>query len=423
MINYYIDSELGRSLIRFADKLFEHKPKSFTHIEDSYHDGRISIQDIFIDNWEEFLKCEDVQRHGIRDVVLKEVDRMMSCGTPDCGYEVWECPACHSYHVICYTCKSRFCSRCGVKYAKARAFSIAENTMNVNHRHMVFTIDKRLRIYFQYDRYMLNLLFTAAYNSIQYAFSKKLDEVPGVIITLHTFGRALNWNPHVHCLVTEGSMKGRQLFKNKDYLHYAVLRKSFQAQLIKLMREYIKEHHPYLKIKFKDISDEIYKENKNGFYVYAPKVKKKNKQGKKCVINYIVRYTGRPVMASSRIISYDKDTKMISYWFEDHESHEYVQVNEHVFEFMKKLIIHIPETQFKMVRYYGLYATCDHKHKAKVKLHILKHGQRWYDRPKCYRQDLIETYGVDPFLCTCGTMMKFAGYNLRTIKGDDLDCY
>ena len=34
---------------------------------------------------------------------------------------------------------------------------------------------------------------------------------------------------------------------------------------------------------------------------------------------------------------------------------------------MKKLVQHIPEPQFKTIRYCGLYATCDHNHKNAVK--------------------------------------------------------
>ncbi len=44
----------------------------------------------------------------------------------------------------------------------------------------------------------------------------------------------------------------------------------------------------------------------------------KNKKGKEAVVNYIIRYTGRPVMVQSRILDYDKTTKQIHYYYEDH---------------------------------------------------------------------------------------------------------
>lgn len=58
-----------------------------------------------------------------------------------------------------------------------------------------------------------------------------------------------------------------------------------------------------------------------------------------------------------------KKKKWIHYYYEDHKTNERIEVKESIIDFMKKIIQHIPETQFKMIRYYGLYATCEHTHK------------------------------------------------------------
>ena len=69
-------------------------------------------------------------------------------------------------------------------------------------------------------------------------------------------------------------------------------------------------------------------------------------------------------MAASRILSYDYHKKSIHYYYEDHKTEKRIEVKESVIDFMKKLVTHIPESQFKMIRYYGLYATCNHLHKS-----------------------------------------------------------
>ena len=135
-----------------------------------YDTDKVIIQKIFIDNWDDFLKDPEVIRRGLRPVVIKEVERMMSCGMLESGFEIYECPNCHKTHIICYTCKSRFCNSCGVKYARQRAEAIANATLDVSHRHVVFTIDERLRYYFKKDRSLLNALFEAAKDTIFYAF-------------------------------------------------------------------------------------------------------------------------------------------------------------------------------------------------------------------------------------------------------------
>lgn len=396
--------------------------KSFSHSKrlERYDPTRPSLQKIFFDNWESFLKDSQVTHNGMRDTTKFEVRKMIGCGTLDSGFELYECPICHRVNVVCYTCKSRFCTSCGVRYAKERALSISKNALDVSYRHIVFTIDEKLRLFFLRDRNMLNLLFSSVRDTLFYVFDKingKKDTfTPGIIMVLHTFGRALNWNPHIHCLVTEGGMNKKHIYKNINFINYESLRKSFMRTLLYNMRDYFNEDSTKQN-EFKKLISKLYNEHNDGFYVYAPPLE--NKKGKDAIINYVLRYTGRPVMAESRITNYDKENKIIQYYYEDHKTEERVDVKEHVHLFMKKLLIHIPEKQFKMIRYYGIYATSNHSHKAKMKV-LLPRGGRPKERIY-YRQDLIDTFGIDPFLCECGHVMEFIDYYVPSCKGGDMN--
>lgn len=59
-------------------------------------------------------------------------------------------------------------------------------------------------------------------------------------------------------------------------------------------------------------------------------------------------------MAESRILDYDGE--FITYYYDRHENGKRVEIKIHAFDFIKKLIIYIPEKDFNMVRYYGIYA-------------------------------------------------------------------
>lgn len=392
----------------FAGPLSRIATKTFLRMKNP---DKPSIQRIFVDNWEAFKTDNEVIRKGIRDIVTYEVDKMMKCGTLDSGFEIYECPNCHKSHIIAYTCKSRFCNSCGTKYAKQRAESISANTLNVSHRHMVFTIDEKLRIYFKKDRNLLNILFFAAKDTLFYTFNNMNGKThtfkPGIILTLHTFGRALNWNPHIHCLVTEGGMDENNNYKKINYINYETLRKSYMKQVCSYLKEHFKDNPIELR-KLTSLISLMYKKVEDGFYVHAPPMK--DKKGKDTVVSYIIRYTGRPVMASSRIIDYDKHKKVIEYYYEDHKTEERIEVKEHIFDFMKKLIMHIPEAQFKMVRYYGLYATCGHHHKTSVQHMLNRDSSRHIVRKVTYRKDLIDIYNTDPFLCECGHYLEYIDY-------------
>lgn len=390
-----------------AKPLMKVATRSFSKM---YNPNKTTIQRIFVENWDTFLSDPEVIRRGLRPIVTKEVEKMMACGTVDSGFELYECPNCHQSHIICYTCKSRFCNSCGIKYATNRAEIISSHTLPVRHRHMVFTIDERLRVFFLRDRTLLNILFDAAKDTLFYAFHKMNGKQhtfkPGFILTLHTFGRALNFNPHIHCLVTEGGMNEEHQYKSINYINYETLRKSFMKQLLDHLKRYYTENPSYLK-KIKTLINELYQDKKKGFYVNAPRMK--SKVGKDAVVSYIIRYAGRPVMASSRITHYDHKKNSIQYYYEDHETKERIDVEESIFAFMKKLILHIPEAQFKMIRYYGLYATCHHHHKKEVKrkLEVNTIIQR---SKQSYRQSLISVFDTDPLLCDCGHYMEFIEY-------------
>ena len=85
--------------------------------------------------------------------------------------------------------------------------SMSFKLVNVSHRHCVFTIDENLRDFFLNDRSLLNCLFHAVNSVVSlmfYNMNKSKNFTPGFIMVLHTFGRDLKWNPHIHCLISEG---------------------------------------------------------------------------------------------------------------------------------------------------------------------------------------------------------------------------
>jgi hypothetical protein len=311
---------------------------------------------------------------------------------------------------------------------RKRAFRIANSTLNVNHRHMIFTIDERLRDYFWKHYEWLRFLFDAASEAIFYTFNKtiaqskkqhkkkrrkrkkKSSTTPGFIITLHTYGRDLKWNPHVHVLCTEGGMNEDHIYRAMPYINFASLRKSFMKQLLDKMKDALSDNPAELK-NFKQLVSTLYKEDTNGFYVHAPHQEIKS-GGRDQVIKYMIRYAGKPAMAQSRIMAYDKENRIVKYYYEDHKTEQRVEVTESIYRFIWKLLRHIPEPQFKMVRYYGIYATCDHRHKkaVKIKLHKQNQYKKNHNQPKHYRLSLIDTFGVDPLLCTCGHYMEFVDF-------------
>ena len=358
-----------------------------------------TIKQVFQDNWDNFVsQCNDI---SIRPVVFEEVEKIINCGNPDFGYALFCCEHCGKFLRVPFRCKSRFCNTCGAKYSQDRAFSMIRKSIRCKHRHIVFTISDKLWFYFQKYRFLLNGLFESASHTVLSWFhdlNKSQNFTPGIMCTLHTFGRDLKWNPHIHMLCTEGGAGNTEVFRIVKHINFKALRFRWQ----KLILDYLNSHLPSNELEhFKKLKNAIYKEYENGFYVYA---KPDNITSISKTINYVVRYTGRPAMAQSRILDYDGS--FIKYYYDRHEDGKRIEEKIHVFEFIKRLIKHIPDKNFKVVRYYGLYSK---EHKQSKKIFTLLNQNQVAIRKKLRQWNLsIElSFGYDPTRCSCGGRMIF----------------
>lgn len=361
--------------------------------------SEFTIKQIFNDHWDNFVIRNP--ELDIRQVVFDEVEKIINCGNPDYGYALYVCDHCKKFVKVPFRCKSRFCNTCGVKYAQDRAFSMTKKSIRCKHRHIVFTMSDKLWPYFQKYRDLLDGLFEAASSSILswfYELNKSQNFTPGIMCTLHTFGRDLKWNPHIHMLCTEGGAGNTEVFRIVKHINFKALRSRWQ----KLLLDYLQNNLPEKElIEFKLLKNQIYKEYNNGFYVYA---KPDNISSINQTINYVVRYTGRPAMAQSRIIDYDGT--YVTYYYERHEDGKRIEEKVHAYEFIKRLILHIPNKNFKVVRYYGIYAKT-HKQADKIFKLLNKSQIEIRNQLRKWNISIELSFGYDPTICNCGGNLIF----------------
>lgn len=338
-----------------------------------------------------------------RDDIKDTVQKAIRCGTSDLGYAKYECLGCvgdSKPKFVCFTCKSRFCHKCGKKYTDDWSEKQQEMIFNVPHRHMVFTIPKEIRYIFFEDRKKLNELSKEVAQVFQFYFhrkSKKRNLQVGVITVIHTFGRDMKFNPHVHALVTEGAIDNKNEWVPTEFIPYEYLRKSWQKVLLDLLKKWYPANSKVL-----DLISELYQRYPKGFYVNAEKRMKDAKGAAK----YIGRYLARPAIAEYRITSYDGKT--VEFWYEDHQTGKRVDVKVPVYQFLRKLLQHIPPKHFRMVGRFGLYSRRSYKKANQIlslysfmrtrQLSLLLQTKK---KKKTYRQRMIEAFDKDPFICPC----------------------
>jgi hypothetical protein len=385
-----------------------------------------------------------------RPVVLDNIERSLLCRTVYLGYDLFECPNCGNENIAPRFCHSRFCNTCGVKYSKQLAAKVSSFVVDVPHRHIVFTIPQELRNWFRQDRSRLNILFVAARNTICALTNKKLFNRMkkknlknghylykdfhhkysfAMVSTIHTFGRDLKWNPHIHSLVPELIYDSdKDKIKRFHHFNFTKLRKTFQFELIRLIEETggLSNKHD---------KNKLYKKHSNGFYVYAKYDKDDNEDDNDdhvddvtgCV-SYCMRYAGRPAMAESRIIKYDRESDTVEWFYHDHKDNQKHTVIDSAIDFIKKLIIHIPDYHFRNIRYYGYYSNASNKMLDRIHELLGQKKKKDYSRKKRsehktkrlnllkYRTHLIDSFNRDPLKCKCGHYLRFK-YTYDPLEG------
>lgn len=356
--------------------------------------GKIKI--ILEDHWHGFLK---IYENKIRSNVKKEVEKVLKCKDTKYGFIELKCDKCNTTKKIGFTCKSRFCTSCGKIYTDNWIDNMLGNLINVKHRHIVFTIPEELRKFFGIDRQRLKILPKCAARAVtswMHSLNKKEEFTPGIVTVIHTFGRDLKWNPHVHMMVTEGGKGNITEWRHIRHISYESLRKRWQKILLDEVTS-ISGNTKEVKL----LKNKLYKEKDKGFYVYA----KTEIKSAKTAAKYVGRYVGRPAIAESRILKYDG--KNVTYKYTRHEDNKVIVETVHVYEFIKRIIRHIPEKNFKMIRYFGIYSR---RSKCKVNfikmidkmvLSIRKSIANWENR-------ILAITGVDPCKCpNCNNKMRF----------------
>lgn len=212
---------------------------------------------------------------------------------------------------------------------------------------------------------------------------------------IHTFWAKLNWNCHIHFLVTAwwltNDNKRRSI--NTQYIPYEYLKSLRRTLLVRHLREYAKTHFTEHQItEFNILINKLFEKSR---FVYCDK---KITQ-RITIIKYIGRYLKRPVIGESRLLNYDWEN--ITFAYVDKYDHKEKLLTIGAIEFLQLLTQHIPDKFFKNIRYGWLFANrCKSKFLALLEL-IIPGSKKIVIKRRSYRERCMKVFWYDPFLCDC----------------------
>jgi len=336
------------------------------------------------DNWKRYQRvyADQVSAHQIA-----EVEKMLGCGDQKNGFSTYICLHCGETERVCFSCKSRVCASCGKVHADEWSNKLIGRLFNVTHRHITFTVPSELWPILEIHSEWRKELFGAANETLRQIIKTE----PGIVMVLHPYGKDLKANFHLHVLVTEGGINEDGDWEEQNFLSYKILRNTWQYKILTRLRAVMPTNR-----ETSQFIDRMFRQYSNGFYVHAkPRVTRGSG-----IERYIGRYIRHPAISNTRIIGYDGER--VTFYYKERDKTR-KEVTLPVLEFIHGVVRHIPPKQFKMVRYFGLYAP---RKASKVRILMQKIGQmlgravrklHWRDR---IRRD----FHRDPLKCPrCGS--------------------
>jgi len=369
------------------------------------HPERTVLYRVLLHHFDKFLVVYEnrfEREYGyFRPIVKEVVERYLDCGNPKCGFARIRCPDCAEERLVMFSCRTRgFCPSCHAKRVEEWGEWMRETLLwDVPHRQIVFTIPKRLRVFFKIDRRLLGSLCRCALRALNLYFEMATGSAlrPGVIAVLQTFGDRINLHVHFHFLVTEGGVDEAGIFHKLPGIDDARLGEIFGREVLAFLvgRQMLSP----------EWAERILSWPHTGFNVHSL-VRAKTKPEAERVGKYMLR----PILALERLTLLDGEGK-VGYRHGDDAELETMDY----LEFIARVTSHIPDKGQVMVRYYGLYANA---HRGKVRkaslapspLRIVEEEPRRL-HAKGWAEMIRKVYEVDPMVCPkCGGAMKVVSF-------------
>lgn len=295
-----------------------------------YLSGKIKIKDIFTDknNWFNFY---NKYKKIIRNAIVENVIKVLACRTSLLGFHYYGCPDCPNTKKVPHSCKSRFCTSCGKAATDQWISKTLKILPDVRYQHITFTLPSVFWLLFQLNRELIGEIPKIAAQIILEVCKKgkgRKHYLPGIFLAIHTYGRALNFNIHIHLCVTVGGFSASNNYIEGTTINHQVLKNMWKYRITNLLRKYFKNNlllpYPEVKEHFKNYTafnkwlDSQYQKTWN---VYLQKVQK----GAKKTTEYLGKYLKKPPLAEARIDGYDGE--VVTFTYLDHNTNSELELN------------------------------------------------------------------------------------------------
>lgn len=303
----------------------------------------------------------DLWPGGLREEEYSTLNLMALCRQGPLGYNVARCQDCRHREWFASSCGNRHCPNCLGPRQADWSQKVCQRLPDCPHFHVVFTVPQEFHEFFEANyRIAAEEFFGAATETLKLFQHNNWRVDGGFLGVLHTWGRALNWHPHLHILVSAGGRdvsSGRWRQARANYLFPV---KSMSTVMRAILLRRLEERDADKSIRWPQGLETL--EARRGWRL---KLAARNWNifsratlgNTRAVVRYLARYTSRIAMSNQRIKAIDEDNRTVSFEWKDYQDGE--KTKEMTMSggvFLRSFCRHLVPRGFRRVRYYGLLA-------------------------------------------------------------------
>jgi len=286
---------------------------------------------------------------------------MAHCRHGALGYNYATCSNCNHREWYASSCGDRHCPTClGSRQAKWSQ-QVCERLPDCPHFHVVFSLPEEVWKFFE-DNYRIatQLFFDAAAETLKAFQHNNWGCEGGFFGVLHTWGSALNWHPHLHCLVSGGGIglqSGRWKKVRPNYLFpVRAMMRVFRAIFVRRLEELDGDRD----VIWPEEAGSV-EERRGWRQMLATRswnIHSKATLGNtRAVVRYLARYTTRIAMSNQRILEVDPVERTVRFSWKDYrDGGRRKDKTLPGKTFIRRFLRHLVPEGLRRIRYYGWLA-------------------------------------------------------------------
>ena len=247
-----------------------------------------------------------------------------------------------------------------------------------DHFHVIFTLPSELHELWQWNRQLMTeVLFRSVRETLLTLLGdpKWLGAQPGVLATVHTWGRTLALHPHVHCLVSGGGLTvdgQRRAVQTGFLLPVTVVRALFRGKVLGAIEALWTTGHLQVPLSLGDdgVRRVLVAAARQQWNI---RIAERYPHGRG-VMKYLARYVRGGPIKDHRFVAFDGSHVIFRYGnHRDLDAHGKPRQAELALtrdEFLRRWSEHVPLPGVHMVRAWGLYASTQRPKLTQCREHL-----------------------------------------------------